>query len=113
LGVIPNRRTPFTEVNFPTRIFEYLAMGKPVIVPETRGIRDYFDKTQMLFFNPDDSADLARVIKWVAEHPDETATIVERGREAYRRHLWDEEKIRFLDSVSAMFENRKNLQIEK
>ncbi len=29
LGIIPNSRTPFTEVNFPTRIFEYLCLGKP------------------------------------------------------------------------------------
>src|SRR5665213_1838035 len=96
LGIIPNHRTPFTEINFPTRIFEYLALGKPVIVPRTRGICDYFDETQMLFFNPDDVDDLARVIQWVWQRPQETAEIVRRGREVYLRHLWTEEKTRFL-----------------
>src|SRR4029077_14515597 len=43
VGIIPNPRNAFTEINTPTRIFEYLALGKPVIAPCTQGIRDYFD----------------------------------------------------------------------
>jgi len=31
VGIIPNLRSVFTEINLPTRIFEYLCMGKPVI----------------------------------------------------------------------------------
>ena len=37
VGIIPNRLTPFTKINFPTRIFEYLHMKKPVVVPRTQG----------------------------------------------------------------------------
>lgn len=106
LGIIPNYRTPFTEINFPTRIFEYLALGKPVIVPRTRGIRDYFDETQMLFFNPNDVADLARVIQWAWEHPQETAEIVRRGQAVYQQHLWTMEKARFLTCVERLFVRR-------
>src|ERR1051326_2672407 len=40
IGVIPNRRNEFTQINMPTRIFEYLARGKPVIAPRTAGIQD-------------------------------------------------------------------------
>ena len=42
LGIIPNHRNIFTEINTPTRIFEYLALAKPVIAPKTQGIQDYF-----------------------------------------------------------------------
>ena len=37
LGIIPNRLSPFTQINFPVRTFEYLVMNKPVIVPRTNG----------------------------------------------------------------------------
>src|SRR6202012_226609 len=50
LGLLPNRVSPFTQINFPTRIFESLAMHKPVLVPATVGIRDYFNDDDMLFF---------------------------------------------------------------
>ena len=62
LGIIPNRRSPFTEVNLPTRILEYLCLSKLVIVPSTKGIRDYFDKDSLLFFNSGDPNDLDDVI---------------------------------------------------
>jgi glycosyltransferase involved in cell wall biosynthesis len=41
VGIIPNRRSKFTEVNTPTRIFEYLSQAKPVIAPRTPGILSY------------------------------------------------------------------------
>jgi len=103
LGIIPNHRTPFTEINFPTRIFEYLCMGKPVIVPDTRGIRDYFDENQILFFKPGNADDLARVIRWVYEHPEAAVSFVKSGREVYEKHLWSQEKSRFTNSIDLLF----------
>ena len=55
LGIIPNQRNAFTDINTPTRVFEYLAMGKPVIAPSTEGIRDYFDNDSLLFFEAGNS----------------------------------------------------------
>ena len=60
VGVIPNQRNPFTDINTPTRIFEYLALGKPVIAPRTPGIQDYFDPESLFFFEAGDAGDLAR-----------------------------------------------------
>ena len=37
VGIVPNQRNTFTDINTPTRIFEYLALGKPVIAPRTLG----------------------------------------------------------------------------
>jgi len=102
LGIIPNRRTPFTEINFPTRIFEYLCMGKPVIAPKTIGIQDYFDETNIVFFEPDNPEDLARAIRWVYEHAEETASFIERGRDIYRQHHWCREKSKLLDIVRSL-----------
>ena len=105
LGIIPNLRTPFTEINFPTRIFEYLCMGKPVIVPDTKGIRDYFEANQILFFEPGNPDDLARVIRWVYEHPAETAGFVERGRKVYEQHHWSLEKKQFVKLMHSLVHN--------
>jgi glycosyltransferase involved in cell wall biosynthesis len=102
LGLVPNLRTLFTEINMPTRIFEYLALHKPVIVPDTRGIRDYFNESQILFFQPGDAADLAKQMAWVYEHPNETAKCVQAGREIYSRHLWQQERERFLDGIETL-----------
>ena len=63
----------------PTRIFENLALGKPVIVPDTKGIRDYFDDAQIIYFQPGDATNLASRIKWVYDNPDDANAIVARA----------------------------------
>lgn len=91
VGVVPNPRNAFTNLNMPTRIFEYLARGKPVIAPSTLGIQDYFDQESLLFFDPDKVEDLAQRIEWVASHPEEALKITERGQQIYQRHTWKQE----------------------
>jgi glycosyltransferase involved in cell wall biosynthesis len=91
VGVIPNRSNAFTDLNMPTRIFEYLARGKPVIAPRTAGIQDYFDKGSLLFFEAGDAEDLARMVQFVACHPEEAYRITERGQQVYKAHSWEEE----------------------
>lgn len=99
LGIVPNRLSVFTEVNFPTRIFEYLAMNKPVVVPRTRGIRDYFNESEILFFDPDNVNDLAARIEWAHGHPAELRELTKSGRRVYERNCWEHEQEKFLGMV--------------
>jgi len=102
LGVIPNHRNIFTEINTPTRIFEYLALGKPVIAPGTRGIRDYFTDEDLIFFNVGDAGDLARKIEFVFSNPEKVRQTVERGQLVYLAHQWTREKSNLLEPISAI-----------
>ena len=76
VGVVPNHRSRFAELNTPTRIFEFLAGGKPVIAPRTRGTCDYFNDGSLLFFEPGNADDLAQKIEYVFCHPCEVAEVV-------------------------------------
>jgi glycosyltransferase involved in cell wall biosynthesis len=102
IGIIPNRRSIFTEINMPTRIFEYLSQGKPVIAPHTEGIRDYFDPEELILFELGDSDDLASQLAYAFRHPAEVAKIVERGQEVYRKHQWSSERSRFVNLVAGL-----------
>ncbi len=87
-GVVPNERTPFTELNLPTRIFEYLAMGRPVVAPRTRGVLDYFGEGELYLFEPGDADDLARAIGRALKPGRARTAVLARGIEVYRRHAW-------------------------
>jgi len=106
LGLIPNRLSSFTEINFPTRIFEYLAMNKPVLVPSTKGIRDYFDDIDILFFEGGNVDDLATKIKWAWQHPTELRQLMENGWMVYGKHCWDSERERFAGLVSDLLQRQ-------
>jgi len=102
LGVIPNRLNSFTRINLPTRIFEYLAMSKPVIAPRTKGITDYFKDDEIIYFEPGNADDLARKMEWVYQHPAETRSVVKRGRKVYEKYSWELERSRWTGLVNGL-----------
>jgi len=101
VGLIPNLRSVFTEINLPTRIFEYLSKGKPSIVPRTEGILDYFNEETIFFFEPGDPESLADAVRRILDDPAHTAAVVEKGREIYRQHHWSVEKQTLIKMVEA------------
>ena len=102
LGIIPNHRNIFTEINTPTRIFEYLALAKPVIAPKAKGIQDYFGDNDLIFFELGNAEDLARKIEFAYSHPEEVADTVKRGQEVYLSHTWSRERLSLLNSISEL-----------
>jgi glycosyltransferase involved in cell wall biosynthesis len=109
VGVIPNQRNTFTDINTPTRIFEYLALGKPVIAPRTLGIQDYFDPDSLLFFESGDSEELAEKIEYAASHPGQAIAIAERGQKVYLEHSWQQEKETLVGLISGLVRQNKSL----
>lgn len=106
VGVIPNKRTVFTEVNLPTRIFEYLAHGKPVVVPRTRGIREYFDDGSLHFFDAGDASGLAGAILSIYRDPAKALSVLEGGTAVFQQFAWPAEKERFIRIVETLLLER-------
>jgi glycosyltransferase involved in cell wall biosynthesis len=46
----------------PNKLFEYVALGIPVISSDLEGIRDFFNDTEITFFVPEDPESLANKI---------------------------------------------------
>jgi glycosyltransferase involved in cell wall biosynthesis len=104
VGIIPNPRNAFTEINTPTRIFEYLALGRPVICPRTSGIQDYFTEDSLMYFDPGNVDDLAKKIEYVATHRDEAVDIAKRGQQVYLAHTWAQERQTLVNLVSDLLD---------
>ena len=102
IGLIANQRTVFTELNLPTRIFEYLCMGTPVIAPRTQGIGDYFAEDALFFFDAGDVSSLSRTILHTYENPRLRATMVERGQAVYAKHRWESEQLKLVELYRAL-----------
>jgi len=88
IGVIPNRNNAFTEINTPTRIFEYLSLGKPVIAPRSTGITDYFGPEDIIYFDLGSATDLAARLKQAYDAPDWVRAVAKRGQAIYQQQCW-------------------------
>lgn len=94
VGIIPNKLTPFTNINLPTRIFEYLCLKKPVVAPRTKGILDYFDDNSLFLFEPGSAKSLSETITKVYEDITKMNDVVEKGYDVYNNYRWNlQEKI--------------------
>jgi glycosyltransferase involved in cell wall biosynthesis len=110
VGIVPNERNPFTEANLPTRIFEYLWMGKPVIAPRTPGILDYFDDSSLHLFEPGDDRSLARAILRIYRDHEGTRAILRAGQEVCYQHRWELEAAHFTECIRAGLERRRRAE---
>ena len=97
LGVVPNRFNVFTNLNFPIRIFEFIYFKKPVIVPDTRGIRDYFSDDSILFFKAGDANNLAEVIFSVYNKSVDVDNIINNGYKIYQNYTWENQSRNLLE----------------
>lgn len=113
IGLIPNKHSIHWELCVPTRIFEYLSLERPVIVPCTKGIKDYFDNESMCFFESGNVESLARAIFEVYSNPKRVAYILSRGIATNKKYRWELQRQHLLKLVTTLLglETRQNIKI--
>lgn len=112
IGLVPNKPSKHWDLAFPTRIFEYLCLGKPVIAPRTRGILDYFPEDSICFFSPGNPENLAQVILEMYQRPDSLREILDRGKAVYQGHRWELQKKELAMLVQSLAQARSPQQQE-
>ncbi len=83
----------------PTKMYEYMAAGIPVIVSDFPVWRSIIEKHRCgLFVDPLDSTKLAETIQWLADHPAEARQMGENGRLAVlTEYNWQVEEKKLID----------------
>lgn len=79
--VLARPDTPQTRAGFPTKLGEYLASGRPVVVTRTGEIEDYLvDEVSAFLVEPGDESALKATIMKVLGNPDTAEEVGRRGR---------------------------------
>jgi glycosyltransferase involved in cell wall biosynthesis len=109
LGVDPKRTDGFANEAFGGKIFEFMALGVPVVASSTRTNKHYFTDSVVRFCRGGDARDLAQCI--LASHRDQEATdrLVQNATVFIRRYQWDAQKSIYLDLVDSLTHSPKNM----
>jgi glycosyltransferase involved in cell wall biosynthesis len=89
VGIVPNRSNIFTDGLLPTKLMEYVALGKPVIAARTPTITTYFDDNMVAFFRPGDANDLANCIVSLYNDSQRQSQLAQNAEKFNQQYSWN------------------------
>jgi glycosyltransferase involved in cell wall biosynthesis len=102
LGVVPKRNDPFGDEAFSTKILEFMAMGVPVVVSETKIDRYYFNDSLVKFFKAGDDKSLAAAMLKVIQDSDLRKSLVQNSSVFVENYDWQTNKAKYFEIVDKL-----------
>ncbi|HHY66179.1 MAG TPA: glycosyltransferase family 4 protein [Alicyclobacillus sp.] len=78
-----------TREGLPRTVMEAMAMGRPVIGSNVRGIRDLLSGGSGLLVPVGDVEAIANAMRWILDHPSDAEKMGKRGRQEVRKYRLD------------------------
>ena len=98
-GVIPNHASLLNRFALSSKLFEYVALGLPVVVARLETLGEYFAPGEVTFFTPDDAESLADAILWVHDNPVAVAEKVEAAERRAVAYSWAENRTHLVQAL--------------
>jgi glycosyltransferase involved in cell wall biosynthesis len=106
IGLAPTRLDRFTSITLSTKVYEYAAMGKPVVASRLPMVEATFPTGTVASYEPGDAPGMgAAIIAW-ADDPLAREAAVERTQEIVRRAAWEREAERYVAIVEELIATR-------
>ncbi len=80
---------PMLYNQLPNKLFEYVAMGLPVVVGDVPSIRAAFGPEAVEYYHAGDADELADRVLAVYRDPDAARAMAERAQETFQKYTWD------------------------
>jgi glycosyltransferase involved in cell wall biosynthesis len=91
-GVVANRRDAFRDLTHCNKMYDFIAMHKPVICSRTRAVEAYFDEDCFQYFVAGDDQDLARAVRELYNEPAMGERRARRAAEVCEPYRWEHQR---------------------
>jgi glycosyltransferase involved in cell wall biosynthesis len=102
LGVVPYRQNVFTDMLYPTKAFEYIVMGIPVIMSRIPAMVELFGELPDLFVCPENVDALAEHILTLYEMPERRQKLLDAECRVYAPFAWESQRSKYLNLVQQL-----------
>jgi glycosyltransferase involved in cell wall biosynthesis len=102
VGVVPNLPIPLNRFALSTKLFEYVALGVPVVSADLPTIREYFSDSEVLFFQAGSANALADALRDVALYPDAAEARAAAARRRYEEYRWPVSARRYVELLERL-----------
>jgi glycosyltransferase involved in cell wall biosynthesis len=100
VGVIPNLPTQLNRFALSSKLFEYVALGVPVVSADLPTIREHFADDEVRFFRAGDGDALAEALHDVASDVDAARARAKRALKRYEAYRWPRNAARYAELLS-------------
>lgn len=94
VGIVPVEKNPYSDLIHTNKMFEYIAMRKPVIISRTKAVEDFFgsDDSCLKYFESGNEEDLARCILELYNSPETREKMVINAYKKFESVHWETTK---------------------
>jgi glycosyltransferase involved in cell wall biosynthesis len=107
IGLAPTRHDRFTDMSLSTKVFEYAAMGKPVVASRLPMVEQTFPPGTVAAYTPGDPEAMADAILAFADDPDARQAAVAATAEIVQAGSWEHEAKGYLALVERLIGSRE------
>jgi glycosyltransferase involved in cell wall biosynthesis len=104
--VISNLPIPRNQAALPTKLFEYAALGIPIVSSRLDAIAEYFDETEIAYFDAGDPRSLGRALLETARDPETASVRARRARGRYESYRWGVSSAEYLALLERLLRRR-------
>jgi glycosyltransferase involved in cell wall biosynthesis len=98
-GVVPNLPIALNRFALSTKLFEYVALGVPVVAADLPTLREHFTDGQVSFFRAGDADELADALARIAADPPAAAARAREALTRYEHYRWDLNASRYVAAL--------------
>lgn len=91
IGIVPVLRNPYSDLVHTNKMFELIAMKKPVVITRTKAVEGFFgsDDSYMKYFESGNERDLARCVVELYKNPQKRESMVKNSFEKFESVRWE------------------------
>lgn len=91
IGIVPIEKNSYSDLVHTNKMFEFIAMKRPVIISRTKAVEDFFgsDDSCLKYFESGDEKDLAKCIIELYNSPEKRQKMVNNALEKFESVHWE------------------------
>ena len=102
VGVVCNRPIERNLLAVPTKLFEYVALGIPVVTADLPAVQEHFSEDEVMFFEAGDPVALRDALMTTLADPDAASARARRALKRYGAYRWSVSAARYTDLLDQL-----------